>query len=229
MIKILIVEDNESLNNGIALSLKQEGYAFFNALSLQEARAIWKTENPDLILLDINLPDGSGLAFCKEIRQGSQVPIIFLTANDMETDIVMGFSLGGDDYITKPFSLAVLRARVMAVLKRMEGRRLDRIAMDSFSFDFDAMVFYKNGVELQLSKTEQKLLKFLVMNKGRTLSRELLLDRVWGLEFVDENALTVTISRLRNKLEDSPNKPKYIKTVHGLGYTWSEAGRDESL
>ena len=149
----------------------------------------------------------------------------FLTANDMEVDVVTGLELGGDDYITKPFSLMILRARVAAILRRSgQTAPTERVIIDNFVFDFDSMEFYKNGQELTLSKSEQKLLKILVKNRGTTLSRSLLVDKIWsdGAEYVDENALSVSINRLRNKLEDSPAKPEYIHTVYGIGYLWDK-------
>lgn len=161
---------------------------------------------------------------CKEIRKNSDVPIIFLTANDMEIDVVTGFELGGDDYITKPFSLAILRARVSALLRRSaENQKITSVTIDNFVFDFENMIFTKVETELVLSKTEQKLLRLLIENRGNTLTRDILLDRVWrdGVEFVDENALSVTIRRLRSKIEDTPSNPKYIQTVYGIGYTWT--------
>lgn len=154
------------------------------------------------------------------------MPIIFLTANDMESDIVMGFELGGDDYITKPFSLMVLRSRVMAVLRRCDFGQEDKAVIPPFLFDFGRMDYRKQGQSISLSITEQKLLKTLVANRGQILTREQLMDAVWlrEAEFVDENALTVTIKRLRAKIEDDPSAPKYIKTVYGLGYMWADAG-----
>ena len=146
-----------------------------------------------------------------------------MTANDLETDIVAGLELGADDYITKPFSLAVLRARVNTQLRRTAAPRAERVQLDGFTFDFGRMEFSRNGVPVELSKTEQKLLRLLVEHRGQTLTRAALVDRIWtdGAEYVDENALSVTVKRLRDKLEDMPSKPRYIKTVYGLGYTWA--------
>lgn len=213
--KILIVEDDRALNNGISLSLSAEHTV--QAYCLADARRLLD-KTIDLIILDNNLPDGTGLDFCREVRETSSVPIIFLTANDMELDIVAGLESGADDYITKPFSLAVLRARVNAVTRRNAGP--DNVfRQGSFIFDFDAMTFTVDGSPIELSKTEQKLLKLLVKNPGVTLSRDMLIDRVWsdGAEFVEENALSVTIRRLREKLSNPP-----IKTVYGIGYTWEK-------
>ncbi len=213
--KILIVEDDKSLNNGIALSLNT--YECERAYSLAEARS-FLDNSVSLIILDINLPDGSGLDFCREVRQTSKTPVIFLTANDMEHDIVAGLELGADDYITKPFSLAVLRARVNAVLRRGANEN-SVFRINKMMFDFDRMEFFADGRQIELSKTEQKLLKLFVKNIGVTLSRETLIDRIWsdGAEFVEGNALSVTVKRLREKLPGAP-----IKTVYGIGYIWEK-------
>ncbi|RCX17815.1 winged helix family two component transcriptional regulator [Fontibacillus phaseoli] len=223
MTTLLIVEDDISLNKGIALTLAQDGITIEQAYDLATAERRFAEGAIDLIVLDVNLPDGSGLDFCEKIRATSPVPVIFLTANDMESDIVLGFELGGDDYITKPFSLMVLRSRVMAVLRRSRALYEDKLTLGPLSLDFGKMEFRKSGVSLQLSKTEQKLLKVLVSNRGQILTREQLMDQVWDreAEFVDENALTVTVKRLRSKIEDDPSSPIYIKTVYGLGYLWT--------
>ena len=212
---ILIVEDDTALNNGIALSLNTD--TTLQAFSIAEAKSKLDT-SVDLVILDINLPDGSGIDLCREIRKTSNVPIIFLTANDMEIDIVTGLESGADDYITKPFSLAVLRARINAVVRRRQSDG-NKFEEGDFSFDFDNMLFYADNVPVELSKTEQRLLKLLVSNRGVTLSRDMLIDRVWtdGAEFVEENALSVTVKRLRKKLPGIPHK-----TVYGIGYIWEK-------
>ncbi|MEK3867450.1 response regulator transcription factor [Paenibacillus sp. FSL H7-0716] len=221
---ILIVEDDRSLNKGIALTLSQNNVVIHQAYDIAVAEHIFAVNPIDLIILDINLPDGSGLDYCEQLRKTSRVPIIFLTANDMESDIITGFALGGDDYITKPFSLMVLRARVMAVLRRTESLGTGKITLGPLELDFEKLEYSKNKQSLQLSKTEQKLLRLLVTNTGNILTREQLIDKIWSkdAEFVDENALTVAIKRLRAKLEDDPAAPKYIKTIYGLGYMWTE-------
>ena len=187
--------------------------------TLAQAREALGKGRFDLLLLDVNLPDGSGLELLRQVR--GQVPVILLTANDLETDIVTGLESGAEDYITKPFSLAVLRARVNAQLRR--GKRDARVEVGPFVFDFDRMEFRKDGKALELSKTEQKLLRLLVENRGATVPRERLVDRIWtdGAEYVDENALSVTVKRLRGKLEENPSAPQYLKTVYGIGYTWA--------
>ncbi len=222
MKKILLVEDDGALGRGICLALNSENAAVTHCENLSQGRQALGAADFDLLILDVNLPDGSGLELLREVRQAGDVPIILLTANDMETDIVAGLESGADDYITKPFSLAVLRSRVNARLRRTAPARRSAVAVGEFVFDFQRMEFRKNGRSIDLSKTEQKLLRLLVENRGRTLSRETLLDGVWtdGAEYVDENALSVTIKRLRGKLEDNPSRPRYLKTVYGIGYTW---------
>ena len=213
--KLLIIEDDKALNDGIALSFS--GSEILQAYSLEEARRFIDLK-PDLAILDINLPDGSGLDFCREIRGFCQTPVIFLTANDMEIDIVAGLESGADDYITKPFSLAVLRARVNAVLRRKQTDG-SVFSQGEFFFDFENMIVRSGDEPAELSKTEQKLLKTLVSNRGVILSRETLLNRIWsdGPEFVEENALSVTVNRLRKKLPGLP-----VKTIYGVGYTWEK-------
>lgn len=223
MQRILLVEDDTALGDGILLALQGPAVQLQLCRTLAQGKAEAAKQAYDLLILDVNLPDGSGLALLKQVRQFSNLPVILLTANDLEMDIVTGLESGADDYITKPFSLAVLRARVNAQLRRGAGGKTACYRFDGFSFDFDAMEFRKAGQSMELSKTEQKLLRLLVENRGQTLSRATLVDRIWtdGAEFVDENALSVTVKRLRSKLEDRPSSPKYLKTVYGIGYTWA--------
>lgn len=226
MKKIVIVEDDKTLSNGVAIALKNSDYIIYQAYTLREARDLL-TQELDLVILDINLPDGNGLDFLCEVRKQSSLPIILLTANDMEFDIVTGLEMGADDYITKPFSLAVLRARVNTQLRKAgvssDSSSKECVVLEHFSFDFTNMIFRKREELIELSKTEQKLLRILVMNPGQTMRRADLVDRIWtdGAEYVDENALSVTIKRLRDKLEDIPSKPAYIKNVYGIGYVWA--------
>lgn len=223
MERIFLLEDDEALGRGIAMALEGPERKVVRALSLKEAEKILAEESFNLLILDINLPDGSGLDLLRRIRRGSAVPVILLTANDMELDEVTGLEAGADDYITKPFSLAVLRARVAAQLRRGEPKARESLELGPFTFDFQAMDFRREGKAIELSKTEQRLLRVLVENRGRTLPRALLVDRVWtdGAEYVDENALSVTVKRLRGKLEKDPANPEYIKTVYGIGYAWA--------
>lgn len=222
---ILLVEDDRTLSNGIILTLKNENYHMEQCFGLHSARQRIKENFFDLCILDINLPDGNGLDFLKELRQMQDIKVILLTANDMEADIVMGLEMGADDYITKPFSLAVLRARINSQLRRNFPFPSGPVKIDGFSFDFERMEYYKENVPVELSKTEQKLLQTLVKNRGITLSRAELVDRIWtdGAEYVDENALSVTVKRLRDKLGDNSSNPQYIKTVYGVGYTWKRS------
>ena len=223
MHKILLIEDDITLGNGIRLALQNASLQISLCHTLAEGRNVLDRECFDLLILDINLPDGSGLDLLNEVRKISAIPIILLTANDMEMDVVIGLESGADDYITKPFSLAVLRARVNAQLRRNISAKPTCTEIDNFQFDFDQMEFRKDGQLIELSKTEQKLLWALVENRGQTLPRATLVDRIWtdGAEYVDENALSVTVKRLRDKLEDIPSSPKYLKTVYGIGYTWA--------
>ena len=192
--------------------------------TLTQARETLAEERFDLLILDVNLPDGSGLGLLRQVRtNGDSTPVILLTANDLELDEVTGLEAGADDYITKPFSLAVLRARVNAQLRRGARTFSQTMSIGPFTFDFDRMDFRRDGVPMELSKTEQKLLRVLVENRGHAVPRAILVDRVWtdGAEFVEENALSVTVKRLRSKLEAAPSKPYYLKTVYGIGYTWA--------
>lgn len=225
MKKLLLVEDDLALGEGVRLALQTEARPVTLCRTLAQARQTLAAEGPfALAVLDVNLPDGSGLTFLEEVR--GRLPVLLLTANDLETDIVAGLELGAEDYITKPFSLAVLRARVNAQLRRSGGGAGQVVEVGDFTFDFARMEYRKAGRPIALSKTEQKLLKLLVQNRGTTLTRADLVDRVWtdGAAYVDENALSVTVKRLRDKLEDTPSKPKYLKTVYGVGYTWAVKG-----
>lgn len=221
MKKIMVVEDDKALCSGICMALKSEDLFFQPCGTLQKARELLGREKYHLLILDVNLPDGNGLEFLKEIKS-TRTPVILLTANDLETDIVAGLEAGAEDYVTKPFSLAVLRARVNTQLRRQEAAKQEVFRLGQFAFDFSDMKFYKGSMELTFSKTELKLLKIFVQNPGVTLERAKLVDRIWtdGAEYVDENALSVAIRRLRGKLEDDPSKPKVIKTVYGTGYVW---------
>lgn len=221
MHQILLLEDDIALSQGIALALRTSGQ-ITACSSLKAARELLQQQSFDLLLLDINLPDGTGIELCREVRQTSSVPILFLTARDTEYDEVTGLESGADDYITKPFRLAVLRARVEAALRRAGQPASDSLVkVGALTLDFDRQIFTCAGESLSLSRTEQRLLRFLIQNSGHPLTREFLMDRVWdGGDFVDENTLSVTIRRLRSKLEPDPKNPTYIRTVYGIGYLW---------
>ena len=218
---ILIIEDDRALAEGLCRALTTPETTASHCGTLRQARELLQTTSVQLVLLDVNLPDGSGFAFLPEIKRSCNIPVILLTANDMETDIAAGLEAGADDYITKPFSLAVLRARVNTQLRKVAPAASHALRIDRYRFDFDRMEFYVGDKLVELSKTEQKLLRLLVSNQNITLSRDTLIDRIWtdGAEYVDENALSVCIKRLRDKLHAA----SYIKTVYGVGYVWRNA------
>ncbi|MEG1163291.1 MAG: response regulator transcription factor [Anaerovoracaceae bacterium] len=234
MYNVLIIEDDEKLNDGIMLALKSEELVFRQCYTIEEANKVisepaecFNVSRVDLIILDVNLPDGNGLDFLRELRKTQSTPVIVLTANNMELDIVTGLELGADDYITKPFSLMVLRARVNVQIRKIQGnfknKGLRKFKIDNFDFDFENMIFTNKGQQIDLSKIEQKLLLVLVSNMGMTMTRDMIIDKVWSgdTDFVEEHALTVSIKRLRYKLGEDGTNPQYIKTVYGIGYTWA--------
>lgn len=221
MEQILIIEDDIALNKGLCKALTTDSRQLISCTDIRSAREQILCSMPSLILLDINLPDGSGLDFLKELKKGiDSIPVILLTANDTDLDIVNGLELGADDYITKPFSLAVLRARVNTQLRKKPSATVPNsvIIIGDYSFDFSTMEFSVRDKKVELSKTEQKLLRLLIENRGTVMSRSALVDRIWtdGAEYVEENALSVTVKRLRDKLEAH----QYIKTIYGIGYSW---------
>jgi len=220
MEQLLIIEDDMALNQGLSKALRADDRRIISCPDMKTAKEQLLCCSVSLILLDINLPDGSGLDLLKEIKEKApDIPVILLTANDTDMDIVDGLERGADDYITKPFSLSVLRARVNTQLrKKIANSSNTPIHIDHFCFDFGTMTFFVDDVKVELSKTEQKLLHLLVENRGQTMARGDLVDRIWtdGAEYVDENALSVTVKRLRDKL----GAQEYIKTVYGIGYSW---------
>ena len=222
MQSVMILEDDKDFAEGIKLSLSEDNLEFTLFDTIQKAKEAILNRHFDLLIIDINLPDGNGMQFCKEIRKSSRVAILLLTAKDTELDMVAGLESGADDYITKPFHLMVLRARIRALLRRASddtGRTYEKVP---FLFKFETMEFYKNHKPVDLSRTEQKILYLLVFNSGRIITRERLLEWVWpdGTQYVEDNALSVGIRRLRDKLEDNPSEPIFIKTVYGKGYIW---------
>lgn len=227
--RIQIVEDDRALSEGIAMALEEPEIEFVQSISVCTAKEVFEDRKPDLVILDINLPDGNGYDYLRWIRERSQLPVLILTANDMEMDEVRGLTLGADDYMTKPFSLAVLRARIKALTRRGQAQQENIYAKEPFYFDFGGLVFARNGREIALSVNEQRLLRLLIENQGRILTRNVLMDRLWsdGGEYVDENALSVTVNRLRSKLEDKRDTYSYIQTVYGQGYTWRKEIRQE--
>lgn len=230
MKEILIIEDDRGLNEGIAIGLGSTDCHFTGCFTLAQARGALaeKKGGFDLVILDLNLPDGNGYTFLKEYREKSDAPVLVLTANDLEMNEVMGFELGANDYVTKPFSLAVLRARISNLLKIRENRKEETSAGrgkykdGSLYLDTAKMRFKKGGREIFLSRTEQKLLQILLENRGNTIPKEVLLEKIWqdGAEYVEDNALSVAVKRLRTKIEDNPSKPEHIVNIYGIGYVW---------
>lgn len=224
-ITILLVEDDESLSRGISFKLAKEKYSVVAAASLDKARQLFNEQRIDLILLDVALPDGDGFQFCREIRQVSNVSIIFLTACDQEVNIVMGYDLGADDYITKPFSLMVLVSKINAVLRRSQAIRAShRLVSGEIVYDQTSMQVYKRDGVLELTRSEMKLLQYFLDNPQQIITREQFLYKLWDIDgdFIEANTLPVHIRRLREKIEDNPSVPQYIKTIRGAGYIWVE-------
>ena len=225
MFKILIIEDDALLNKGIAFALEKENYNTISAYNYKEGLYLFFKSNPDIILLDINLPDKSGLLLCSEIRKISKVPIIFITAKDTEEDAIKGFKLGCDDYISKPFSIELLKQRLLAVLRRVAPIDENIYKYNNIKIDFNKMELRKDDTIINLTATEFKLLELLVKNKGQVLTRNTLLQKLWDNDgnFVDENTLSVNIRRLRKKIESDSKNPQYIITVFSIGYTWGKS------
>lgn len=225
MKRLFLLEDDLSLINGLSFAIKKQGYAIEIARTTLEADALWKNGNYDLAILDVSLPDGSGFDFCRKIRQNSKVPVMFLTAADEETDIIMGLDLGGDDYITKPFKLAVFLSRINALLRRSENFNTSVTELNSCDISIQLLKgkVYKAGKLLDLTASEYKLLCLFMENPDRILSPDQILGKLWDCResYIDNNSLTVYIRRLRTKIEDNPGKPKRIVTVRSMGYKWN--------
>ncbi|KEI02672.1 response regulator transcription factor [Clostridium botulinum] len=224
MKKILIVEDDKLLNKGVKFALEIEGYTILDTYNYEEGYKAFLKDKVDLVLLDINLPDESGSKLSMEIRKNSEIPIIFITAKDTESDIIDGFKLGCDDYISKPFSIEVLKQRIKAVLRRTNLVENTVFVYEDITIDFNKMDVKKDGISIKLTAKEYRLLELLVKNSGQVLTRRTILEKLWDTDgnFVDENALNVNIRRLRKKIEDDSKNPKYIITVFSIGYTWGK-------
>ena len=218
---IFLLEDDEAIGIGLVYSLQNEGYTVTHAKTVKEATKIIAEKTFSLYLLDLTLPDGSGYGVCKQIKEMGDLPVIFLTAYDDEVNVVMGFDLGADDYISKPFRLKELTARIKSVLRRYNKETADGIIkIKDITINTTSAKVSKAGEEIILTAIEYRLLLILLNNRGRILSRTQLLENIWDIDgdFVEDNTLTVYIKRLRDKIEDEPNKPEIIKTVRGLGY-----------
>lgn len=225
---ILLLEDDLSLINGLSFAFQKQGYTLEVARTLQEADRIWADGKFGLLVLDVSLPDGSGFSFCKKVRQSSKVPIIFLTASDEETSIIMGLDIGGDDYITKPFKLGVLVSRINALLRRANNFDTPETELQSNGIRVQLLngQVFKNGKALELTAGEYKLLCFFMRHPGMVLSKEQILDQLWDCEnnYIDNSTLTVYIRRLRIKIEDNPSEPQILLTVRRMGYKWNVLG-----
>ncbi|APQ73046.1 DNA-binding response regulator [Clostridium botulinum] len=225
MKSILLVEDNMSLNRGIQFSLMKEGYNVIATDSIKESQQKLNKEKVDLIILDINLPDGNGFDYCLDIRKTSNIPIIFLTALDSEIDVVNGLDMGADDYITKPFRLRELISIVNAIIRRTSNDcDFNIIQSKDIVFYINEMKIEKHGKEIFLSKTELKLLQYFMKNYQKILSKEQIIENLWNIdgEFINENTVAVNIRRIREKIEEVPSQPEYIQTIRGIGYVWKE-------
>ncbi|MBG9794399.1 PhoP family transcriptional regulator [Paenibacillus dendritiformis] len=231
--KILVVDDEQPIADILKFNLEKEGYEVICAFDGGTAVELALSEKPDLILLDLMLPVKDGMDVCREIRQHLHMPIIMLTAKDTELDKVLGLEMGADDYVTKPFSTREMLARVKAHLRRQNKANAQAAAdeqgadngekhglrLHELLIDTDMYVVYKNKEMLDLTHREYELLHYLVRNAGKVMTREHLLQAVWGYEyFGDVRTVDVTIRRLREKIEDDPSKPEYIITRRGLGY-----------
>ncbi len=223
MEKILYVEDDLSLIDGLKYTLETSGYLVDNARTVKQALALYRNNQYDLLLLDVTLPDGTGFDICREVRNASTIPIIFLTASDQEISIVRGLDMGGDDYIIKPFKLNELLSRIKALLRRStQFSKSEVLEANGIKIDLMERLVWKDDVLLDLPLVEYKLLCLFLQNPNHLLSREMILDRMWdgNGNYVDDNTLSVYIRRLRNKIEETPNAPKYLLTERGFGYKW---------
>ena len=224
--KILVVEDDRILNTTLCYNLSAAGYEVATALTKSAAERLCKKQEFDLIVLDINLPDGNGFDFCRDIKERHpDTAVIFLTANDMESDMLKGYELGADDYVTKPFPMSVFQKKVSALLARIRKQSGGDCYNDGNLFiNFSEMSATQGGESISFTPMEYRLLKVLTKNPQIVLTRQVLLGKLWDINgnFVDEHALTSTISRIRTKIE-KPDQA-YIKTVYGMGYMWIGGG-----
>lgn len=228
MVRILLLEDDLSLINGLSFALQKAGYELDIARTLQEAYGFWREGRYDLLILDVSLPDGSGFEFCKKVRETSLVSIIFLTASDEESSIIMGLDIGADDYITKPFKLAVLMSRINALLRRSQNfsHIVKELNSNGITLKLLEGRAYKDGVSIELTAGEFKLLRLFMENPNVILSTEQIMGKLWDCDgnFVDGNTLAVYIRRLRAKIEEDTTKPTRIVTVRRMGYKWDTGG-----
>ena len=220
--RILVVEDDRLLNTTLCYNLSAAGYVADSALSQKEAVQFFERQEYDLIVLDVNLPDGSGFDFCRKVKERRQdMAVIFLTANDMESDMLKGYELGADDYVTKPFLMSVFQKKVKALLSRVTRQTGSDCYDDgNLVINFSEMTAAMAGKPVLFTPMEYRLLKVMTRNPKIVLTRQVLLEKLWDIDenFVDEHALTAAVSRVRSKIETK--KYCYIKTVYGMGYMW---------
>lgn len=225
MSKILIIEDDAGLNRGVSFALEQDGYETLTTRSLKEGYELFEKEDPDAIILDLNLPDGDGIALCKKIRaypgKKSGTPLLILTARDMETDEIMGLTSGADDYITKPFSVSILKIRLNNILNHRQPKADEEniLISGNITLNTKTLRVFTDREETELSMTEFRLLQYFLENKNQVLLKEQILQRIWDSDgnYVEENTLSVNVSRLRKKLGIS-----CIRTIQGMGYLWED-------
>jgi two-component system response regulator RegX3 len=228
--KVLLVEDEPSFVEALQIGLSREGFDVVVAVDGEQALTVFASQSPDLILLDVMLPKMSGIDVCREIRKTSHVPIIMVTAKSEEIDTVVGLEVGADDYVTKPYRIRELVARMRAALRRAQDATgeieivsTSVVEVDSVSIDPDQHIVKVDSVELNMPLKEFELLYLLAVNAGRVLTRETLIDRVWGSDYVgDTKTLDVHIKRIRAKIEKDPANPKRIVTIRGLGYKFEK-------
>ena len=233
MAKILVVDDETKIVDILTFNLRKEGYETIEANDGEAGLALALSENPDLVLLDIMMPKMDGYEVCKQLRKTSQVPVIMLTAKAEETDKVLSFELGADDYITKPFGVKELIARVMANLRRSHSPKqtdsANRLIFGELNIDLDLYEVKRGNETIDLTRREFELVKFLATQNNHVFTREVLLEKVWGYEyFGDVRTVDVTIRRLRTKLEITPDTPTYILTKRGVGYHFTQEFGDGS-
>lgn len=225
MSRVLVIEDDEILNGGLCYNLQKRGITPFSAYTLEEAKGLLSKEAYDLIVLDVNLPDGSGFEFAQDSAALYEIPFIFLTAHNLEDEIIGGYQMGAEDYITKPFRIQIAMEKIQAVLRRCGGRYEESCySCGNLDIDFEKRIVRKSGELLELTPTEFDLLQFFCKNRRKILTKDILLENIWDSRrrFVSEHTLSLNISRLRNKIAD--DQFDYIKNIYGMGYRWVGAG-----
>lgn len=221
--KVIIVEDDAPLNRALCKTFANAGYETEGASSVREAQRLLE-KGVALMVIDVGLPDGDGFALCRRVREHGDIPVIFLTARDDETDMLRGFDCGADDYLVKPFPMAVLLRHAQAVLRRTGEKPGDTFSYKELSIDFERKQVTSRGEAVNLTPKEYRLLELFARNRKQVITKQMILEQIWDEQgaFVEENTVNVTLSRLRKKIEPDPANPIYIKNVFGLGYTFGE-------